>query len=93
MVEVQAPDSGRNDASNRALENWSALLSRCPWIDSIRGLSHDFCLKADSPFGSTSPLPVVFHFSTSADTLNGAKSVTDERIASTSDVAEVADEM
>ena len=88
MVEIQAPDSGRNYASNRALENWSALLSRCRWIDSIRGLSHAFCLKADSPFGSTSSLPVVFRFSTSADTLNGAKSVTDERIASTSDVAD-----
>ena len=71
MAEIQAPDSGRNDASNRALANWSALLSRCSWMDSIRGLSQAFCLKTNSPFGSTSPLPVAFHFSTSADTLNG----------------------
>ena len=72
IAEIQTPDSGRNEASNRALEYWSALLSRCSWMDSIRGLSHAFCLKTDSPFGSTSPLPVAFHFSTSADTLKGA---------------------
>ena len=56
-------------------------------------MSHALWLKLDSPSGSTSPCPLDFHTSTSVDASNGAKSGTDERIASTKALAEMAEEM
>ena len=46
-----------------------------------------------SPSGSIRPSPYVFHNSTSADTLNGAKPVTGKRMASTIEPTERAEDM
>ena len=59
----------------------------------MRGWSHALCLNPYSPSGSTSPGPLAFHNSITAGISNGAKSVTDERIASTKELADKADEI
>ena len=74
MAESQDPDSGCDEASNLALENWSAFSSKFLWTNSMWGVSHALCLKLDSPSGSTSPWLLLFHVSTSVDTLNSASS-------------------
>ena len=93
IAEAQAPDSGWAEASRWALEYWSALSSNVFCMSSMRGVSQALCLKQASPSGSISPSPLSLHIWISGNTSNGAKSVTDERIASTRDWAEIADEM
>ena len=77
MADIQEPDSGWAEATNRARENWLASLSRVFWRKSIRGASQALCLKRDSPSGSKAPWDFNFQLSISVDISNGAKSVTD----------------